>query len=142
MPVNSIDGRHVSAASQIFVKIIVADEEAMADYYIKVYGLKVVHRVEGLSGGTNERFREVILSLDGTYATQTFVLFNFIDRSPPRDQQSLVGWVTGDLPELCGKIEANGGKLIGPMKDMPEHGVKVQFSQDPEGALCENVQLL
>ena len=142
MPDNAHSGVAVPTVSQMFIKIIVADEEAMADYYMKVYGLKVVHRVEGLSGGTGERFREVILSLDGTYSTQTFVLFNFVDREPPRDQQSLVGWVSGDLQALCQRIEANGGKLVGAMKDMPEHGVKVQFSEDPEGALCENVEML
>lgn len=131
-----------SRFSTIFIKIIVADEEAMADYYMKVYGLKVVDRVSGESTGTGEKFREVIVSRDGTYAADSFVLFNFIERPKPRDQQSIVGFVTDDITVLRERIVANGGKLVGPLREMPEHGVRVQFSEDPEGALCENVQML
>lgn len=127
---------------RIFIKVIVADEEAMADYYMKVYDLKVVRRVKGDAGVGSQRFREVILSHDGTYAHQAFVLFNFIDRPAPRDQQSIVGWQTNDIRSLSQRIVANGGTLIGPLKDIPEQGVRVQFSQDPEGALCENVEML
>lgn len=127
---------------RIFAKIIVADEAAMAAYYQAVYGLVEMHRVEGDAAGTGERFREVIMSFDGTYATESFVVFNFVDRPPPRDQQSIIGWVTDDIEALCQRIVANGGKLVGELRDMPEHGVRVQFAEDPEGALSENVQLL
>ena len=128
---------------RIFTKIIVSDETAMAAYYQAVYGLKEMHRVAGESaGGTGEAFREVIMSFDGTYATESFVVFNFVDRPAPRDQQSIVGWVTDDIHALRERIVANGGKLVGELNDMPEHGVRVQFSEDPEGGLSENVQML
>lgn len=127
---------------QIFIKLIVDDEEKMADYYSKVYNLKDVYRISGDSAGTGENFREVILSRDGTYTGETFVLFNFVDRPKPRDQQSIVGFITDDIESLRDRIVANGGKLVGPLRDMPEHGVRVQFSEDPEGALAENVQML
>ncbi|MCB2066016.1 MAG: VOC family protein [Erythrobacter sp.] len=126
----------------LFTKIIVADEEAMADYYMKVYGLKLVQRVAGVSHGTEENFREVILSTTGEMNGQTLVMFNFTDRAPPRDQQSIAGFMVDDLDALRESIVANGGKLVGDCWDEAEHGVRVQFSEDPEGALAENVQLL
>lgn len=126
----------------LFTKLIVADEEAMADYYCKVYGLKIVQRVEGVTKATDESFREVILSTTGDMTGQSFVMFNFIDRAPPRDQQIIGGFMTDDLDALKEQIVANGGKLLGETWDETEHGVRVQFSEDPEGALCENVQLL
>lgn len=132
----------MAGSPRIFAKIIVGDEEAMAAYYQAVYGLKEMHRLEGIAAATGERFREVIMSFDGTYATESFVVFNFIDRDPPRDQQSIIGWVTGDIFALRDRIVAHGGRLVGELQDLPEHGVRVQFAEDPEGALSENVQLL
>lgn len=126
----------------MFIKIIVEDEEKMAAYYGAAYQLLIAHRVAGDSAGTGEAFREVIMSRDGRYAGETFVLFNFVDRPKPRDQQSIVGFITGDIKALSERIVAAGGKLVGPLRDMPEHGVRLQFSEDPEGALAENVQLL
>ncbi|TCJ37057.1 VOC family protein [Parafrankia sp. BMG5.11] len=131
-----------AAIPTMFTKLIVADEEAMARYYSGVYGLKDVVRVDGDSAGTGEKFREVIMSASGEMTGQTLVMFNFTDRKPPRDQQSILGFITDDIEALNGRIVANGGKLIGPLRDQREHGVRVQFSEDPEGALAENVELL
>jgi predicted enzyme related to lactoylglutathione lyase len=130
----------MSNAPKTFMKLIVADEEAMADYYRAVYGLKDVLRVQGESAGSKERFREVILSADGKMGG-TFVLFNFVDRPKPRDQQSIAGWVVDDIEATRDRILANGGKLVGEIMEKPEHGVRVLFSEDPEGALSEIVQL-
>ena len=69
-------------------------------------------------------------------------MFNFTDRAAPRDQQVILGFVVEDLDALVEKITANGGKLVGPIREEADHGVRVVFSTDPEGALCENVQML
>ncbi|MCP5395204.1 MAG: VOC family protein [Sphingomonadaceae bacterium] len=126
----------------LFTKLIVADEEKMSDYYCAVYGLKPVQRVAGASAGEGETFREVILSTTGEMTGQTLVMFNFTDRPKPRDQQVILGFISDDIEALNARIVANGGKLVGPLTDQPDHGVRVQFSEDPEGALAENVQLL
>ncbi|WP_420381785.1 VOC family protein [Novosphingobium sp.] len=126
----------------IFIKIVCDDEEKMADYYMKVYGLQVWQRVAGQSVGVDEAFREVILMRPNPDIVETVVLFKFVDRPKPRDQQSIVGWITDDIEALNGRIVAHGGTLVGPLRDMPEHGIRVQFSEDPEGALSENVQMV
>lgn len=124
----------------LFTKLIVHDEKAQADYYSKVYGLNAIYHVEGVSDG--EPFREIILSPGTDMSAGTLVMFNFTERPAPRDQQVILGFTTDDLDALVERIKANGGKLKGPVRDEPEHGVRVVFSIDPEGALCENVQML
>jgi predicted enzyme related to lactoylglutathione lyase len=69
-------------------------------------------------------------------------MFNFTGRPAPRDQGAIFGFTVDNLEETIARIEANGGKLVGPLREQPEHGIRVVFSTDPEGALCENVQLL
>lgn len=126
----------------MFTKLIVADEEAMAKYYGEVYGLNVLMRVDGDSAGTGEKFREVIMGVGTDMSGGTLVMFNFVDREKPRDQQVIAGFMVDDLDAVVERITANGGKLVGPVREQPEHGVRVVFSEDPEGILAENVQLL
>lgn len=129
-------------AVSMFTKLIVDDEEKMAAYYAEVYGLTPAVRVAGDSVGTGETFREVIMMRGEDMASGTLVMFKFTDRPKPRDQQVILGFVTTDLQALKDRIVAGGGKLVGPTRDETDHGVRVQFSEDPEGALAENVQML
>ena len=124
----------------MFTKLICRDEEAMAAYYCAVYGLGIVQRVAGESDG--QPFREVILAPGGDWSKGSLVMFNFTERTAPRDQQVILGFNVGDLEALVTRIEANGGKLVGPIREEPEHGVRVVFAEDPEGALSANIQML
>ena len=126
----------------IFVKLIVDDEEAMTKYYCNVYGLKVVDRIQGDAAGDNEIFREVILSPSGKMDGGSLTMFKYVNRLKPQDQQVILGFNTTDIDATIRKIVANGGRLVGPLREMQEHGVKVQFSEDPEGALAENIVIL
>jgi len=126
-----------------FTKLVVDDEEKLAVYYQEVYGLSPAQRLQGDAGGVGEPFREIILGPGGELSLdESLVLFKFVDRAAPRDQESILGFITDDLDALIERIQANGGSLAGPLRTMPEHGVRVVFSTDPEGHLCENVELI
>lgn len=125
----------------IFSKLIVNDEEAMAAWYSAVYGLNIIHREAGESACDNERFREVILSPGTGMADGTLVMFKFVDRQPPRDQQMIVGMTTDDLDGVVTRVVAQGGTLVGARREYPAFGIRVQFVQDPEGALNEIVEM-
>ncbi len=126
-----------------FTKLVVDDEEKLAVYYEEVYGLSPAQRLQGDAGGVGEPFREIILGPGGELSPdESLVLFKFVDRAAPRDQESILGFITEDLDALIERIQANGGSLAGPLRSMPEHGVRVVFSTDPEGHLCENVELI
>jgi len=126
-----------------FAKLIVNDEEKLATYYEEVYGLGAIKRVEGDAGGLGEPFREIMLGRNGELTpNESLVLFKFVDRAAPRDQESILGFISEDLDSLADRITANGGSLAGPIQSMPEHGVRVLFATDPEGHLSENVELI
>jgi len=126
-----------------FTKLIVNDEEKMATYYHEVYGLNALQRVQGESSAAGEPFREIIMGPgEAMSPDESLVMFRFIGRPAPRDQECILGFVTDDLDALVARIAANGGKLVGPIKSMPEHGIRVVFATDPEGHLSENVQML
>lgn len=128
------------SAPAMFTKLIVSDEEAASAYYEAVYQLKPVKRITGVSDG--EPFREIILAKDADWTKGTLVMFNYTERPVPRDQQVILGFVTDDLDSLVGRIESNGGKLVGPVRDVAEECVRLVFATDPFGALTENVQML
>jgi predicted enzyme related to lactoylglutathione lyase len=125
-----------------FTKLIVNDEEAQAEYYHQVYGLNKLHRVQGESSAAGGSFREVIMGPGEGMGTESLVMFKFTDRPAPRDQEAILGFMTEDLDALAERVLAHGGKHVGAMESMPEHGVRVIFTTDPEGRLAENVQLL
>ncbi|CAD7339808.1 bleomycin resistance protein [Sphingomonadales bacterium 56] len=129
-------------ASFAFTKLIVDDEEAQAEYYHQVYGLNKLHRVQNGDSGAGGSIREVIMGPGDTMSSESLVMFKFIDRPVPRDQEVILGFITDDLDALASRVLAHGGKHNGPIKSMPEHGVRVLFTTDPEGRLSENVELL
>ena len=126
----------------VFTKLVVADEERMAAYYAGVYGLDLISRVEGMSASGAGAFREVILGRRETPHEGSLVIICFPERPAPRDQECILGFLTDDLDELAVRITASGGRLSGEIRDLPEHGLRVVFSTDPEGHVAENVQVL
>lgn len=129
-------------ASFGFTKLIVDDEEAQAEYYHQVYGLNKLQRVQNDNSGAAGPIREVIMGPGDTMSSESLVMFKFIDRPAPRDQEVILGFITDDLDALAARVLGHGGKHNGPIKSMPEHGVRVLFTTDPEGRLSENVELL
>ncbi len=125
-----------------FTKLIVDNLELMAEYYHQVYGLNKLHRVEEPEGVGNEPIAEIIMGADETMGSESLVMFKFINRPAPRDQEVILGFITDDLDALAKRVLEHGGKHVGMLKEMPHHGVRVLFTIDPEGRLSENVQLL
>ena len=125
-----------------FTKLIVDDEEAMAEYYHQVYGLNKLHRVAGEDSAAGGPFREIIMGPGEGMSAESLTLFKFLDRPAPRDQEAILGFITEDLDALTERVIANGGKLVQQPRSMPEHGVRVLFTTDPEGRLSENVEML
>lgn len=125
-----------------FPKLIVADEEAMAEYYHQVYGLNKLHRVSGGENAAGGPFREIIMGPGDQMGSESLTLFRFLDRPAPRDQEAILGFIPDDLEALGARIVTHGGKYISPIRNMPEHGVRVLFATDPEGRMSENVELL
>ena len=72
----------------------------------------------------------------------TFVLFKFLDRDAPAQDEVILGFQTSDLEAFVQRVQKSGGKVVQPIEVREAHGVKVAFVTDPEGHLIEVVELL
>jgi len=72
-------------ASFGFTKLIVGDEEAMAEYYHQVYGLNKLQRVQNEESGAMGPIREVIMGPGETMSQESLIMFKFLDRPAPRE---------------------------------------------------------
>ena len=72
----------------------------------------------------------------------TLTVFKYVNRNPPRDQQAVLGFVVEDLDAVCSRIKEHGGKLVGTVREYPEFAIRVQFAEDPEGAINELVEMV
>jgi predicted enzyme related to lactoylglutathione lyase len=128
------------SGSPSFTKLVVHDLERMAGFYCEVYGLHAVRRIRGERIGIEE-IDEIALSADPAAAFGSFVLLKYLGRPAPPIGESILGFVTDDLPALLERVRAAGGGVHAPILEMPELHLRVAFATDPEGHLAELVQL-
>lgn len=121
-----------------FTKLLVNDLEACAAFYSAVCGLRELARVDAEIAG--RPIREIMYhpSAEGG---ATFVLLQFLDQ-PGTGSEAILGFQTDDLPGFVQRATAAGAQVVDPIKELPEHGVKVAFVRDVEGHLLEVVELL
>jgi predicted enzyme related to lactoylglutathione lyase len=129
------------SANFAFTKLIVHDLEKMAAFYGEVYGLHAVRRVSGERIG-DEEIDEIMMSADPDAAWSSLVLLEYVGRTASPNGGVILGFTTDDLPALLERVQAAGGRVHAPMKEMPELGIRVAFATDPEGHLAELVQVL
>ena len=128
-------------ASHAFTKLIVQDLEKLVAFYCEVYGLHAVNRLRGESI-VGEEIDEVMLSADPRAAYGSLVLLRYLERGPSPSGELILGFTTDDLPALLDRVRAAGGRVHAPIRELPEHGLRVAFVTDPEGHLAEVVQML
>ena len=123
-----------------FTKLVVDDLDRMAEFYCTVFDLHQTGRLKIEQGAIGEPIEEIFLcpSPDDRYGA--FVLFKFLLRPAPRDNETILGFQTSDLNRLVERASRLGGGLAAPIKEMPELGVRVAMLRDPEGHLCELVE--
>lgn len=123
-----------------FTKLVVDDLDRMAGFYCTVFDLHQTGRLTIEKGAIGEPIEEIFLcpSPDDRYGA--FVLFKFMNRPAPRDNEVILGFQTRDLKTVVERASRCGGSLAAPIKEMPELGVRVAMVRDPEGHLCELVE--
>ncbi len=123
-----------------FTKLVVDDLDRMSEFYCTVFDLHQTGRLKIEQGAIGEPIEEIFLcpSPDDQYGA--FVLFKFLQRPAPRDNETILGFQTSDLKLLVERASRLGGGLAAPIKEMPELGVRVAMLRDPEGHLCELVE--
>jgi predicted enzyme related to lactoylglutathione lyase len=128
------------SASIAFTKLVVHDLEGLAAFYAQVYGLHAVNRVRGERIGPEE-IDEIMLSAHPKAPFGSLVLLKYLGRGPSPNGELILGFTTDDLPALLERVEAAGGGVTAPIREMPELKLRVAFATDPEGHLAELVEL-
>jgi predicted enzyme related to lactoylglutathione lyase len=124
-----------------FTKLVVNDIEAMGDFYCAAFDLHrgsrdaFEHSVEG------EAIDELSLVTNPNEPYGNLTLLKFVNRPPTATGEVILGFTTSDLTSLLDQIERAGGSLVGRIKTMPTHGIRVAFVRDPEGHLSELVEM-
>lgn len=122
-----------------FTKLVVQDLEAMATFYRDVAGLTEMARVQAMVG---DREIDEILFNPTREGGSTLVLFKFLDRIAPAQEEVILGFQTPDIAAFMERTRASGGAVVTDIESQAQHGVKVAFVTDPEGHLIEVVELL
>ncbi len=122
-----------------FTKLLVQDLDKCAAFYSEVCGLTETYRVESEIAG---RAISEIMYAPTAEGGASFVLLKFLDAKGPYSEEVIIGMQTDDLEAFVQRAEAAGGRVVDPIRSMPEHGVKVAFVADVEGHLLEVVELL
>jgi predicted enzyme related to lactoylglutathione lyase len=89
-----------------------------------------------------ETIDEVMMSPDPDATWSSLVLLKFEGRSAASEGEVILGFTTDDLPALLERVEAAGGSIHAPLREIPDLNVRVAFAKDPEGHLAELVQVV
>ena len=124
-----------------FTKLVVDDLDAMCEYYCAVFGLHPGTRERFDDGVGGEPIEEVALVANPGDPFGAMSLLKFERRTPAKPDEVILGFTTPDLSALLDRVREAGGTLLGKIKEMPSHQIRVAFARDPEGHLCELVEL-
>jgi predicted enzyme related to lactoylglutathione lyase len=128
-------------AAFAFTKLVVDDVDAMADYYCTVFGLHRGTRDEFEDGVGGEPIDEIALTAQPGDKYGSLTLLKFVQRPAVKEDETILGFTTSDLPALLERVQRAGGDVLGPIKEHPDHGIRVAFARDPEGHLNELVEI-
>jgi predicted enzyme related to lactoylglutathione lyase len=128
-------------ATLAFTKLVVDDVDAMADYYCTVFGLHRGSRDEFEDGVVGEPIDEIALVANPGDSFGALSLLKFTNRPAAGNDEVILGFTIPDLSSLLVRVRRAGGTLVGKVKEMHDLGIRVAFARDPEGHLCELVEL-
>ncbi|MCB2079205.1 MAG: VOC family protein [Novosphingobium sp.] len=121
-------------------KVVVRDVEAAERFYAAI-GLKLVNR--NLGGEGNVRQQQSWMSVTGDSTSHMLILSQFTEiPTPPRPDYPGEFWLAfnvADVDAICDAVTREGGSILRPGEDRPEHGVRAAVVADPEGHIIEIV---
>ena len=125
--------------SSIAIGIIVKDIDAMMKFYGEILGLDLEATIPMPGGGTMNRFKVgasiiKLIALDPAPSAEA-------EPGGIRAASGYRYWTihVPSLEEIIGKVEAGGGKVVVPIREIRE-GVSIAFLEDPDGNWVELLQ--
>ena len=125
--------------SSIDIGIIVKDIDAMMKFYGEILGLDLEATIPMPGGGTMNRFKVgdsiiKLIALDPAPSAEA-------EPGGIRAASGYRYWTihVPSLAEIIGKVEAGGGKVVVPIREIREGG-SIAFLEDPDGNWVELLQ--
>jgi predicted enzyme related to lactoylglutathione lyase len=122
----------------IFAKLFVHDLEGMANFYEESFGIVRFFRHQAVMLG---RPIDEIGFQAGYPGGLELTLIKYLDSTGPSTGEAVLGFTTTDLQALIARAKVAGGSVPEPAFRIDEFGIEVVFVRDPEGHVCEVVQL-
>jgi predicted enzyme related to lactoylglutathione lyase len=122
----------------VFAKLFVHDLEGMARFYEEVFGIVRFFRHQAVMLG---RPIDEIGFQAGYPGGLELTLIRYLDPVGPNTGESVIGFTTTDIQALIARANGAGGSIPEPSFRIEEFGIEVVFVLDPEGHVCEVVQL-
>lgn len=121
-------------ARMIFVKLVVADLDAMVDFYRRAFGLVATRTIE------MDDLKEVILQRSADDKGPSLILYFHKDCRPLAvgSAHGPVGLAVEDVDRAFAQAVAQGAAAVREPFDVP--GMRVAFVNDPEGHEIEMVR--
>lgn len=121
-------------------KLVVRDVAAAERFY-EAIGLKLVSR--NLGGEGEVRQQQSWMSVTGDSASHMLILSEFIEVPAPAlpdyPREAWLAFNVADVDGICAAATREGGSVIRPGEDRPEHGVRAAVVGDLEGHIIEIV---
>jgi len=121
-------------------KLVVGDVEAAERFYVAL-GMKVVTR--NLGGEAEVRQQQSWLSATADMSAHILILSRFVELpAAPRPTYPGEIWLCFRVPDVeatIATVEIQGGKIVRPGEDRPEHAVRAAVVSDPQGHMIELV---
>jgi len=122
-----------------FTKLVVDDLEQAHAFYTSVCGLVEQFRYESEIG--ERGISEICYAPTGP-GGGSFTLLKYLNTPRPAGGEVILGFTTGDIDAFVARAVAAGGRVVDPVRDMPDLNLRVGFVADCENHLIEVVQML
>lgn len=117
----------MSTIAFTFTKIVVADLERATAFYRSALGLELVGKA------ADHEHEEAIMSVPGREGGPLLMLMRYINRAAPSAGSAWIGFAVSDLSATIAAVEAQGGRVVAPPRDVHEHKLTIAVVADPEG---------
>lgn len=121
-------------------KLVVRDVDAAERFY-QAIGLKLVTR--NLGGEGDVRQQQSWMSVSGDSNSHMLILSQFTEVPAPAlpdyPREVWQAYNVADVDAILATVASNGGSVIRPGEDRPEHGVRAAVVGDCEGHIIEIV---
>ncbi len=115
-----------------FTKIIVADLGAMEHFYVEGLGIEIVTRISVDEPGWE--LDEIMLSAgEGSQ----LILVHYRNRPAPTPGEAVIGLYVANIEGVVASAATHGATIVVPVREIPEHGIKMAYVSDPEGHMVE-----